>query len=117
MELATVQQTAAWAPGTGSADASIYEQDRQRHVRARDAHLSAEVEEMEWPLEQLHALSDERLRALVRHAKEHSAWHARRLRDVGPERSTGDDLSMVPPMTKADLMENWDDIVTHQVVH
>lgn len=94
------------------ADVDGYEQERQRHVLARDAQVDAEVEKLEWPLERLHALRDQRLRALVRYAKQHSPWHARRLCDVDPERLSGDDLSMIPPMTKADLMANWDDIVT-----
>jgi phenylacetate-coenzyme A ligase PaaK-like adenylate-forming protein len=98
--------------GRASQAAGAYEQDRQRHVQARDTLLAAEVEKMEWPLERLHALRDQRLRAMVRHAKEHSPWHARRLRHVDPERLSGDDLSMIPPMTKADLMTNWDEIVT-----
>jgi phenylacetate-coenzyme A ligase PaaK-like adenylate-forming protein len=92
--------------------ASAYERDRQRHVQARDAQLGAEVEKMGWPLARLQALRDERLRALVRHAKEHSPWHAHRLCDVDPERLSGDNLSMIPPMSKADLMEHWNDIVT-----
>jgi phenylacetate-CoA ligase len=102
--------------GNGSAiandSAGAYEAARQRHLRALQAGLSAEIEKMDWSLEQLQALRDERLRAMVRHAKEHSPWHARRLRDVDPDRLHGNDLSMIPTMNKADLMENWDEIVT-----
>ncbi|HEV7215726.1 MAG TPA: AMP-binding protein, partial [Chloroflexota bacterium] len=64
------------------------------------------------PLEQLHARRDERLRALLRVAKERSPWHAERLRHVDPAAMAGDDLTMLPAMTKADLMANWDAIVT-----
>jgi phenylacetate-coenzyme A ligase PaaK-like adenylate-forming protein len=107
MELSAIQiGAAAYDPS------SAYERDRQRHLQARDAQLGAEMEKMDWSLEQLHALRDERLRALVRHARAHSPWHARRLRDVDPDRVSGDDLSMIPPMTKNDLMEHWDEIVT-----
>ncbi len=57
-----------------------YEIDRQRHVRAFQERLPGEVEKMTWPLERMHALRDERLRALIRTAKERSPWHARRRR-------------------------------------
>ncbi|WP_222598752.1 hypothetical protein, partial [Klebsiella sp. Kps] len=41
-----------------------------------------------------------------------SPWHARRLAHVDPDTLTGDDLSIIPVMTKADVMANWDDVVT-----
>jgi phenylacetate-coenzyme A ligase PaaK-like adenylate-forming protein len=89
-----------------------YEVDRQRHVRALAARLPGEVDKLTWPLERLHALRDERLRVLVQTAKERSPWHARRLRLVDPATLRGDDLGAIPPMTKADLMAHWDEIVT-----
>ncbi len=94
-------------PATGD-----YAVDRQRHVRALLAALPGEAGKLSWPLERLHGLRDERLRSLIRVAKERSPWHARRLRHIDPAILRGDDLSMIPPMTKADLMDNWDDIVT-----
>lgn len=93
-----------------------YEVARQRHLRALFAQIPSEVEKVTWPLERLHALRDERLRALLRVAKERSPWHARRLRDVDPDRVTGDALSAIPPMGKDDLMANWDEIVTDRRV-
>lgn len=89
-----------------------YEVDRRRHVRALAARMPGEVEKMTWPLERLHALRDERLRAVVRAAKERSPWHARRLRHIDPDALRGDDLTAIPPMTKDELMEHWDEIVT-----
>ena len=89
-----------------------YEIDRQRHVRAFVERLPSEVEKLTWPLEKLHALRDERLRALVRIAKERSPWHAQRLNHIDPDRLRGDELSAIPPMTKTDLMNHWDEIVT-----
>lgn len=59
-----------------------------------------------------HRVRDQRLRILLRTATERSKWHAERLAHVDPDLVTGDDLSMMPVMTKADVMENWDDIVT-----
>lgn len=88
-------------PATGD-----YEIDRQRHVRARQARMAAEVELLTTPLAQVWELRDERLRALLRHARERSPWHRERLAGLG------DDLEALPTMTKQDLMANWDGIVT-----
>lgn len=98
--------------GSTSATQAAYEAARQGHLRSVLARMGAEAEKLTWPLERLHALRDERLRALVRHAKANSPWHAERLRDVDPEVLTGDDIRHLPVMTKADVMANWDDIVT-----
>jgi len=88
-------------PATGD-----YEIDRQRHVRARQARIAAEVELLTTPLAKVWELRDERLRALLRHARERSPWHRERLAGLG------DDLEALPTMTKQDLMANWDGIVT-----
>ena len=98
----------SWA-APGAAD---FERDRQRHVHAFAERLPAEAERLTWPLERLHRLRDERLRALLRTAKERSPWHAERLAAVDPETVSGDDLSAIPTMTKADVMAHWDEIVT-----
>ena len=95
------------SPATGN-----YEVDRQRHVKAFLACLPSEIEKLTWPLEKLHALRDQRLRSLIRVAKQCSPWHAARLRHIDPEEISGSDLSDIPIMTKTDLMEHWDEIVT-----
>jgi phenylacetate-coenzyme A ligase PaaK-like adenylate-forming protein len=102
-----IVETGQIAPATGK-----YAIDRLRHVLAFQARLANEEEKLYWPRERLHALRDQRLRALLRTAKERSPWHARRLRHIDPEQVRGDDLSSLPPMTKDDLRENWDEIVT-----
>ncbi len=109
MEERSIATVSTPPPVTGD-----YEIDRQRHVRAFQERLPGEVEKMTWPLERMHALRDERLRALIRTAKERSPWHARRLRHISPDTLSGDDLSAIPTMNKADLMTHWDEIVTDQ---
>jgi phenylacetate-CoA ligase len=89
-----------------------FEIERQRHVQGYAARLQDEADRLTWPLEMLHRLRDERLRALLRTAKGRSRWHAERLAHVDPDTVMGDDLSMIPVMTKADVMANWDEIVT-----
>ena len=95
-----------------TASRTEFEIDRQRHLQGYAARLQEEAERLTWPLETLHRLRDQRLQALLRTAKERSRWHARRLAHVDPDTVTGDDLSMIPVMTKADVMANWDDVVT-----
>jgi phenylacetate-CoA ligase len=80
--------------------ASEFDSDRQRHLRAFADRLPLEAERLTWPLERLHRLRDERLRALLRTATARSPWHGERLAGVDVEAVTGADLSAIPPMTK-----------------
>jgi phenylacetate-coenzyme A ligase PaaK-like adenylate-forming protein len=54
-----------------------------------------------WPRERLDAYTREAMAAVVAHARDRSPFHAARITD-----------DAVPAMTKADLMANWDQIVT-----
>jgi phenylacetate-CoA ligase len=71
-----------------------------------------EVERVNWPLERLEAERDKRLRALVSYAKAHSPWHAERLAHIDTDLLSASALDEVPVMSKSDLMDHWDDIVT-----
>ncbi len=55
---------------------------------------------------------DSSLRRLVRLAVERSPWHHERLAGIDIPALTAGDLSSLPVMTKSDLMDNFDDIVT-----
>src|SRR3954451_3732384 len=92
--------------------ASEFESQRQRHLRAFADRLPVEAERLTWPLKRLHQLRDERLRAFLRTAKARSPWHAERLAGVDVDAVTGADLAAIPTMTKTDVMEHWDEIVT-----
>lgn len=81
-----------------------------------EPNLDTGVAQILEPLECQHERRDRRLRSLLRYAKEHSPWHARRLAGVDPDEVSGDDLGALPVMTKADLMTNWSDIVTDRAV-
>jgi phenylacetate-CoA ligase len=61
---------------------------------------------------ELAAYQTDNLRAVVATAKERSPWHAARLRAVDDDSLTSRDLSPIPRMTKADMMANWDRVVT-----
>lgn len=92
--------------------ASQFDAERQRHVLAFAERLPIEAERLTWPLERLHRLRDERLRALLRSAKARSPWHADRLAGVDVDAVSGADLAGIPTMTKSDVMKHWDEIVT-----
>jgi phenylacetate-coenzyme A ligase PaaK-like adenylate-forming protein len=91
---------------------SSYEVARQRHLKTMLARVATESEKLTWPIERLHQLRDERLRDLIRHAQQNSPWHASRLQGIDADSLSGADLSAIPPMTKADAMAHWDEIVT-----
>ena len=80
------------------------DEHRARLAASLAAQLPREIDRVTWPLEQLWALRDQRLRELIWHAKSHSPWHAKRLKHIDPTTLSGDDLSAIPAMTKADLM-------------
>jgi hypothetical protein len=73
--------------------------------------LSRELARREhWPRERLRLHQQERLEALVRHAVEHSPYYRERLSRVvgnGPV-----ELSSLPVLDKAQMMEHYDELVT-----
>jgi len=83
---------------------------------AHFAHLCDLMPEMiahlSWSRHEIDAHANQALGGLVRLAQTSSPWHARRLRGLDPSAMTVADLALIPPMTKSDLMENWDEIVT-----
>jgi phenylacetate-coenzyme A ligase PaaK-like adenylate-forming protein len=65
-----------------------------------------------WDADRIRDAQCEGLRALLAHAVERSPFHRRRLRGVDADRIELDDLSQLPLMTKGDMMEVFDDVVT-----
>jgi hypothetical protein len=55
---------------------------------------------------------EHRRRILLTTAKARSPWHRERLRDVDAATFTEADLPSLPTMTKADLMDNFEAVVT-----
>jgi phenylacetate-coenzyme A ligase PaaK-like adenylate-forming protein len=76
------------------------------------AHYDELIARTSWDRAQLRDHQRARLRALLRHAAEHSRFHAARLRGVDVDAIEPDDLSALPVMTKTELMEHFDDVVT-----
>jgi phenylacetate-coenzyme A ligase PaaK-like adenylate-forming protein len=67
---------------------------------------------MTWSSPQLRDYRCHRLRALLQHAKARSPFHRERLAHLDPATATEDDLAAVPVMTKRDVIEHFDRIVT-----
>jgi len=91
-----------------------YEKLRQKHFAEAVSLVPEHVDRLSWSADRLHKEREGRLRTLISVAKELSPWHQKRLADINPEEFTEANLESVPPMTKNDLMKNWDEIVTAQ---
>lgn len=89
-----------------------YEQRRWYHVDTMQRHLGRLMQNLSLSSDEIRRLRETQLRELIRHAKQHSPWWAHRLRRIDAERMTEERLADIPPMTKAELMGNWDEIVT-----
>jgi phenylacetate-coenzyme A ligase PaaK-like adenylate-forming protein len=79
--------------------------------------LPAHIARLGWRPAQLAEFQRSSLRALLRHAVEHSPFHKARLAAAGLTRADIDrfelsDLAQLPVMTKSQMMANFDDVVT-----
>ena len=91
---------------------SDYETQRQRHVSDALALAPRLIEQLGWPADRLAEHRALRLRELVRIATERSPWYRKRLSGVDIDRLDETALAELPVLTKAELMEHFDDIVT-----
>jgi phenylacetate-coenzyme A ligase PaaK-like adenylate-forming protein len=85
---------------------------RARHVADLAPAAGELLGRLDWSAERLAEHRRTELRRLVRTARAASPWHRARLRDVDPDRLDEHTLAELPPMTKDDLMANFDEIVT-----
>lgn len=89
-----------------------YKQLRLGNIERARALAPALIDQIGWSADRLAAERERRLRRLLRLAINRSPWHRTRLAGVEPERVRESDLSELPVMTKNDLMEHFDTIVT-----
>jgi phenylacetate-CoA ligase len=89
-----------------------YDATRQRHIEHLLPQLGEHFERVAWTTERLHAERTAQLRELVAIAVQRSRWHRDRLGDVDLSTLDADELRHLPVMTKAELMGNFDAIVT-----
>ena len=76
------------------------------------ARLPEHLERLHWNADRLAIHQRDRLRMLLRHAAEHSPFHAKRLGAIDPDRFELSDLPRLPTMTKSEMMAAFDDVVT-----
>jgi phenylacetate-CoA ligase len=91
-----------------------FESVRRQHHAFAMALAPRLIERLDWPADRLAAHRVQRLRELVRHAIDRSPWYRERLAGVDLERLDEAGLRELPTMTKADLMKNFDRIVTDE---
>jgi phenylacetate-coenzyme A ligase PaaK-like adenylate-forming protein len=85
---------------------------RLHHLDAMTDGTSELVARLDWSAERLAEHRDDLLRGLLSTALDRSPWHRRRLAGLDVRRATAADLAELPAMTKDDLMDNFDEIVT-----
>lgn len=97
-------------------DDIAYETIRSRHFAEMQRQLPEHIHRLSWSREQITSARDDALRALLRAALDRSPWHRDRLAGVDPETFRFADLTTLPVMTKDDLIEHFDEIVTDRRV-
>ena len=95
-----------------SAVATDLDAIRGRVAGLLNERLPDHIERLQWDDERRAAHQTERLRALLAHALEHSPFHARRLAGIDPSTFELSDLDSLPTMTKAEMMEGLDEVLT-----
>lgn len=90
---------------------------RRRHIADVQRFTPTAVAQLDWTRDQVRAHQTQRLRQVVAHAQQHSPFHAERLAHLEATGLELDDLPTIPPMTKADVMTHWDQIVTDPQLH
>jgi phenylacetate-CoA ligase len=89
-----------------------YEQRRRRHLGEVRVGLPRGARSLRWSADRLQEERDGRLRSLLGTAAVNSEFFRERLRGFDLEHFTESDLPSLPVMTKSDLMERFDSVVT-----
>lgn len=75
--------------------------------------LQTIIDELTIPKEKIKQIQNERLKALLRHAKSNSTWYKKTLAKIDVENFNLERLPEIPPINKKTLMDNWDLFVTN----
>jgi phenylacetate-CoA ligase len=93
-----------------------FEQLRTQIHDAMTAGMPAQIERLAWSADRIEAHQRDGLRRLIGHAVAHSPFHRDRLRGIDPSSLELHELRTLPVMTKAEMMERFDDVVTDRRV-
>ena len=85
---------------------------RERLIATFEGMLPEYLARIEWSAARLQEERSRALRALIAAATRGSRWHRERLAHIDIARMTDAEVEALPVMTKADLMEHFDEIVT-----
>ena len=89
---------------------------RRRHVDHLEALLPGYVSRIDWPADRIQEERQQALRRLLVTAAERSPWHRERLAGIDVAGLPCADVASLPVMTKADLMDNFDNVLTDRRV-
>lgn len=93
------------------AETQIEDQRAARHALLRER-LPEHIERLGWDADRIRLHQTDRLRSLLARAADGSPFHAERLAGVDADRFELDDLPRLPVMTKREMMDRFDDVVT-----
>jgi phenylacetate-CoA ligase len=85
---------------------------RARMAACAAVRVPSHLERLGWSAGQLADFQQQRLRALLRRAMDRSPFHTARLAGINPGEFELADLSLLPVMTKAQMLASFDQIVT-----
>jgi phenylacetate-CoA ligase len=88
-----------------------------RHIDSVRAFTPEAVTRLSWSRERVRHEQVRSLRRVLAHAQRHSPFHALRLAQIDPEAFQLEDLAAIPSMTKNDVMDAWDQVVTDRGLH
>jgi hypothetical protein len=90
---------------------------RARHIEDVRAFTPEAIARLSWSRERVREEQGRRLRRVLAHAQAHSPFHAARLADIDPPAFQLEDLEALPSMTKDDVMDAWDEVITDSELH
>ena len=90
---------------------------RARHFEDVRAFTPEAIARLSWSRERVRDEQVRRLRRMLAHAQRHSQFHAARLAHIDAEAFQLEDLEALPSMTKDDVMNAWDEVVTDPELH
>ena len=96
---------------------SEFQQLRRRHLEEIRVYTPKVVEHLSWSRDQVQEEQTRRLRKVIAQAQASSPFYADRLGHIETSTFEVGDLVNIPPLTKHDVMENWDRIVTDRRLH
>lgn len=90
---------------------ALHHRNSRDHMEELLALIPRFIARLGWSRAEIEDHQRRELRSLLAHAASRSRWHRARLAGIDIDSFEVERLADIPPMTKADLIEHWDDIV------